>query len=82
MGLHNRIRDEICRFLYIGGRGLKIESLGFLSDEADAKPADFLTILLNYIVNHHGIFFHGLQLILRLSRHFGWQEGTWLRREI
>ena len=43
-GLHNWIRDEICRFLSRGGFGLKIEPLGLLPDEPDRRPADLLTI--------------------------------------
>ena len=43
-GLHNCIRDEVCRFLSGGGLGLKIESLRFLPDESDRRPADLLTI--------------------------------------
>ena len=44
IGLHNCIRDEVCRFLSGGGLGLKIESLGLLPDEPDRRPADLLTI--------------------------------------
>ena len=44
IGLHNCIRDEICRFLSGGGLGLKIEPLGLLPDEPDRRPADLLTI--------------------------------------
>ena len=42
--LNNYIRDEVCRFLFGGGLGLKIEPLGLLSDEPDRRPADLLTI--------------------------------------
>ena len=44
IGLHNYIRDEICRFLSGGGLGLKIEPVGLLPDEPDRRPADLLTI--------------------------------------
>ena len=44
IGLHNCIRDEICRFLSGGGLGLKIEPLGLLPDESDRRPVDLLTI--------------------------------------
>ena len=37
-------------------------------------PLIFLRFLPRYAVNHHGIFFRGLQLILRLTPRFGWQE--------
>ena len=43
-GLYNYIRDEVCRLLSRGGLRLKIESLGFLPDEPDRRPADLLTI--------------------------------------
>ena len=44
IGLYNCIRDEVCRFLFGGRFGLKIESLGFLPDKPDRRPADLLTI--------------------------------------
>ena len=44
-GLYTCIRDEICRLLWGGGFGLKIESLGFLLDEPDRRLADLLSVL-------------------------------------
>ena len=43
-GLYDYIRDEICRLLSGEGFGLKIEPLGFLSDESDRRPVDLLII--------------------------------------
>ena len=43
-GLHNCIRDEVCRLLSGGGFGLKIEPLGLLPDEPDRRSADLLII--------------------------------------
>ena len=84
MGLYNYIRDEICHFLSGGGLGLKIESLGLLPDESDRRPADLLTIpsALCRQSSWHFLPRIAMQLILRLSPHFGWQEGTWLRRTV
>ena len=44
IGLHNCIRDEVCRFLSGGGFRLKIDSLGLLPDEPDRRSIDLLTI--------------------------------------
>ena len=44
-GINKYIRNEICRLLRGRRFGLKIESLEFLSDDADRNSVDLLMIL-------------------------------------